>query len=630
MAGGATAEVFTLDPVVVPAGAVHPSQEVRGKVLDAMNSSRTSSSTNGAALQNINPVNKSDALRYNTIGTIGGPGAGTRFGGSTKIRTFGDFGAAESIDGLPAFRASGSEGGGYTGTVILSIAIDTISLQKGGRAVGYGDGSDGGIVETTIKSGRGYKDHAAVSTDINTANEALVQGEYADSTDKWDVYGAANFLEGHYNGEPPELDKQRQFGGLGKVGLNFGETTRLELLGIGERNRPDIYRNGNLEKTTSHTYIGAATLDTRTSEETSARVGYEYIDTNARWPARNRNRSIDTHIGFTEGYWSTDLSESIQYDASVGAEYKRTNYLRDNQYDLVFHDMALKTTNALTFNDNLVLNMGLRPVWFRNDLYLNGAEQADNLETPFLLAYEAGAAYTVFGQTRLRASVATGYNRFYSKYGNFGNDAFNPAGAQDQVVESQTLETGLRQGWDRGYADIAVYNIVQENVPRRNGGAIQNVEVEQSGIEFETQHGFDNGLTLSAGLMYILDVKATRDDGTDANGNVFFGTNGVPVPELQALVRAEYAIAPDWVVWGMGYHNSGYTQSNSDGTSTELRDYYRADLGVAWQPTTDVALRFRVENIFDEKDFGQTVEGMPAADADKIGRVFWLGVDYTF
>jgi len=197
LADDVTAEVFQLQPIVVQTN-THPSQEVRQKVEGTMDESRSSSTASGAALQNINPVNKRDALRYNSIGTIGGPGNGSRFGGPTSIRTFGDFGAAQSIDGMPAFKTIGSDGAGYQGTAIPSIAIDRISVEKGGRGVGYGDGTDGGVFVTRIKSGRGYKDHAAISIDGNTAPEALIQGEYADSTAKWDLYSAVNGLYGSY------------------------------------------------------------------------------------------------------------------------------------------------------------------------------------------------------------------------------------------------------------------------------------------------------------------------------------------------------------------------------------------------------------------------------------------------
>ena len=130
--------------------------------------------------------------------------------------------------------------------------------------------------------------------------------------------------------------------------------------------------------------------------------------------------------------------------------------------------------------------------------------------------------------------------------------------------------------------------------------------------------------------MYMFDVESFRADGSSNNGNVFFGNNGVPTPELQALLRAQYSISEQWLVWGMGYYNTGFTRENADGTSTLTNDYYRFDLGAAWQPTDKFAVRFRIENLLDEKDFGQTVEGNPVADADKIGRVFWVGFDYAF
>ena len=626
----AAADVFKLEPVVVEGAGVHPSQAGRAQAEEAFTDSRTSSEASGSALQNINPVNKTDALRYNTIGTISGPGAGTRFGGAPAIRTFGDFGAAQSIDGQPAFRAAGQEGGGYNDTVIPSIAIERISVETGGRAVGYGDGTDGGVFVTHIKSGRGYDNHRAISTDINNADELLLQAEAADSGAMWDYYVAGNFLEGRYDGNPPELDHEREYGGLAKLGFDLGPATRLEFLGIADRNQPDIFRNGVEEEITSTSYIASGYVDSQLTDVFSVRAGHQYTDTNSEWPARMRDRSINTHITYANLYFNTPITDAIRYSGSVRGEYKWTNYLRDNIYDLEFTDISAVSTNALTFNDNLVLSAGLRHIWFENDLDINGTSQPDNLKTDSLFRYELGAAYSVLPNTRLRANVATGYNRFYSKYGNFGNDALNPAGAQDEIVESQTLEAGARQTWTGGWADIAVYNIIQENVPRRNGGAIQNVEVEQSGLEFEIQHTFMDRLTLAAGYMWVWDVNATRDDGTPSGGNVFFGTNGVPVPEHQTLLRLEYNIAQDWLLWGFAYFNSGYDRDNFQAVDNQTQDYTRFDLGVAWLPRDDLAIRARIENIFDERDFGQTLEGAPVADAGKIGRVVWIGFDYTF
>lgn len=624
------AEPFKLDPVTVTLPAVHPSQSVRTEAKEAFTKSRTSSSANGATLQNLNPVNKRDALRYNTVGLVTGPGAGDRYGGGSSIRTFGDFGAAESIDGLPAFRAAGQEGGGYNNTIVPSIAVERISVEKGGRAVGYGDGSDGGVLETTIKSGRGYDNHQAISVDANTADEVMVQGEAAHGTQKWDYYVAANGLDGRYDGSPANLKAERQLGALAKLGFNFGEDTRMEFLGIFDKNRPDIFRNGSQENITSTSYIGAVTIDSKLTESTAIRAGHQYTDTNSRWPARTRDRSIDTHIGFVDGYLNSELSDAIRYDGSLGVEYKRTNYLRDKQYDLVFHDYSLKNTNALTVNDNLVLNLGLREVWFENDLTLNGMSQPDNLQTDSLFAYDIGASYSVLEDTRVRGSIATGYNRFYSKYGNFGNDAFNPAGAQDEIVESITYEAGVRQGWTAGHVDLALYTIEQENVPRRQGGAIESVTVEQSGLEIEGQHQVTPEFAVSAGYMYVFDVQATRADGSSSGGNVFFGTNGVPVPTHQGLLRGQYQITPEWSVWGMGFYHSGYERDNDAPMDTETRDYFRVDLGVGWQPRDDLFLRVRLENALDQRDYGQTLEGAPVVDAGKTGRVFWLGVDYTF
>ena len=59
------AETFVLDPVVVEGSSVHRSQELMRDVEKGMNANRSNSYLGGAVLQNLNPVNSGDALRYN-------------------------------------------------------------------------------------------------------------------------------------------------------------------------------------------------------------------------------------------------------------------------------------------------------------------------------------------------------------------------------------------------------------------------------------------------------------------------------------------------------------------------------------------------------------------------------------
>ncbi|RVU38134.1 TonB-dependent receptor [Hwanghaeella grinnelliae] len=626
----AWSEEFTLSPVVIEGRTVHPSQAIRQGVDRAYNSSRSSSGVGGSVLQNLNPVNTTDALRYNASGLINSPEAGDRFGSSKKVRTFGDFGASESIDGLPALKFQGQEGGGYNNTLVPSIAVEQIDVLKGGRAVQYGDGSDGGVIQTNIKSGRGYEDHQAISIDASTAREGIVQGEVADSTEDWDYYAAASGFLGSYDGDPSSLDKQYIVGTVGKLGFNFSEDTRAELLAIYDRSRPDIFRNGDLNKITTESWMGAATVDHTLSDINSVQAGAAITNTRSRWPARNRNRAIDNRILFADHNLSLPLSDTIDYDGTVGVEYKHTFNERDKTFDNSFDDYAVKSMNAFTFNDNLTLTAGLRYTWLNNEIILNGVEQADNLQDDAILSYQAGASYSVLDETRLRVSYATGFNRFFEKYGNFGTDALNPNGAQDEVVESKTMEIGINQGIHNGYIDVALYNIVQDNVPRRNGGAIQNVEVDQTGIEVEAFDQLTDSVSVSASYMHILDVEATRADGTNANGNVFFGSNGVPVPEHQASLRLDYRATEKWGIWGAAYVTTGFESYNIDGSVTERSGFTRLDIGTSYAVNDKLTLRARAENLLDERDFGQTIDGQTFDDDAKLGTVVWLGMDYTF
>lgn len=625
----ALAEVYDLEPIVVKVNAIHPSQTVRSEVENMFTNPRSASGVGGSEIQNLNAINTSDALRFTTTGMVNQPFSGDRFGGGTKIRTFGDWGASTSIDGLPAVKFADEEGGGYSSSRIPTIAIDRIAIQKGGRGVQYGDGTDGGVVETSIKSGRGYDRHLAGTVDISTAEERVYQLEAAHGEKYWDIYAAGRIFDGNYGGEPANLDKQDIEGAVAKVGLNPSDSTRIEALAIVNDSETRIFRGGTTNDIDSESLFLSATVDHAFNDAVSTRFGYLYSDTDTLWPVRSRDRSIEIGTAFGDLYHTRSLADGVDYAGSIGFEHKHTNYLRDNQWDAEFTDISVKHSSAVTFDHNLTLTVGLRHTWFENDIRLNGVKQPDNLRTDSLFSWEAGAAYSIFDMTRIRANVASGYNRFYEKYGNFGTDALNPAGAGDEIVESLTYEAGINQGWGWGYADVAVYTTEQQNVPRRDAGAIQNVTVDQSGVELEIYADVTDDFSASLGYVHIFELEAERADGTKANGSIFFGSNGVNVPEHQATLRLDYRITDDVSLWGAGLVSDGYTQTDANGVTTERKSFERIDLGAAWRINEHVALRVRGENITDEKDYGQTLEGAPTNTVGKLGSVFWLGADFT-
>ncbi|HYD64383.1 TonB-dependent receptor [Azospirillum sp.] len=625
-----SAEEFRLQTITVEGAAVHPSQQNRTEVDKAFAGTRSASEVSGAVLQNLNPVNKGDALRYNATGLINQPEGGDRFGGGTKIRTFGDWGASESIDGLPAFKSAGEEGGGYGNTMIPSIAVEKIGVLKGGRAVGYGDGTDGGVVETTIKSGRNYKNHQAMSIDASTAREGLIQAEAADSGKAWDYYLAGSFLRALYNGKPSNLDGQSVLGGVAKFGFNPTDDTRIEVLGIFDNSQPTIIRNAREEQISVRSSVVSATVEHRFSEYSSLRAGLLATDTHSVWGARARDRAVNNRIAFAEHYLKAKVADGITYHGSVGAEYKHTDYLRDRAWNANFNDVALKSKNAITFNDNLTLTGGLRYTRFDNDITYNGVKQPDTLRDDSVVSYEVGAAYSILEQTRLRTSLASGYNRFFEKYGNFGTMALNTRGAGDDIVDSRTIEVGVNQGWKGGWFDAALYNIVQKGVPRQTNGAIESVKVDQSGLELEAQFDVTSQLSVSAGYMRVLKLETTRANGAKVNGNIYWDGQSTSVPENQFSLRVSFDATDRWNLWTALYHSTGYEAVDSNGAVTERDGFSRVDIGTSYSFTPSLAVRLRVENLFNERDFGQTVKGVPANDAGKLGRVFWVGADYTF
>jgi len=626
----AVAEVLKLEQIEVTSGASHPSQSVRTAVEGANERSRSNSTVDGSLVQNLNPVNKIDSLRYNATGLINQPGSGDRFGGGTKIRTFGDWGAPTSIDGLPAFKSAGQEGGGYSNTLVPTIAIDRLSVKKGGRALQHGDGTDGGVVEATIKSGRNYDDHQAITLDISSVREGVIQGEVGDHTDDWDYYAAASWLHGEYDGEPDTLDRQTAGGAVGKFGYNVSDAVRAELLLVYDRTRPDVYRNGEVQEVSTNGKVGALTVDGKITDLNSVRVGYMFTDSESEWPDRTRDRSLRNNVAFVDHYVSTEIADGIQYDGSVGFEHKRVRQLRDDQWENHFTDIALRSTNAFTFDDNLTINAGLRHTWFSNDITYLGEKQDDNLADNSVISYDLGASYTVIEGLRVRGSFASGYNRFFEKYGNFGTDVLSTSGAGDDIVQSRTLEAGVNYEYDGWEFDIAAYNIVQKNVPRRNSGTIESVKVNQSGLEFELFGAITDDLTVSLGYMRVLDLKATRADGTEVNSEIFWDGQTASIPTDQMSLRLDYHPTDDWNIWTAAYYSTGFDEVDADGNEEHRNSYARIDLGTAWQVADNAAIRARVENLTNERDFGATYSDAIVDDSGSLGRVYWLGVDYAF
>ncbi|MBU2089022.1 MAG: TonB-dependent receptor, partial [Alphaproteobacteria bacterium] len=457
------------------------------------------------------------------------------------------------------------------------------------------------------------------------------QAEFASSGEKWDYYVAGNLLQADFDGDPDNLDGQHVRGGLGKFGLNLSDDTRLEFLGIGSRSETDIIRSGNLEAIRSSSNVYAVTADHRLTDSSSLRGGFFHNDSHTLWNARGRDRSINNNTAFADYYLDTPLSPNLRYMGSVGTEVKRTEYLRDNQWDANFTDVSLKSENTLRIYDNLAVTAGLRHTWFENDIKLNGVDQADNLAEDQITSYELGVSYSVLKDTRVRASVASGYNRFFEKYGNFGSDALNPNGAGDEIVESLNYEIGVRQSFGFGYLDVALYDIEQDGVPRRaSGAAIESVTVKQRGLEIEGLVRATKDLTFTANFMKVVDVEAIRADGSSSGGNIFFGANGVSVPDYQLSFQTTYALTQDINLWGLVYHTTGYQAENLDGTITDREGFTKLDIGASWWVKPSWALRARVENVFDERTFGSTISGTSVNDGGNLGTVFWIGTDYTF
>lgn len=621
---------ITLDTIDVGVSEVHQAQSLRKKTVEASATNRSTSQVTGGELKDHNALNTLNTLHHSVSGMLSAPGSSDRFGGSTKIRTFGDWGAATSIDGLPTFRITQSEGGGYTNTLIPSGAIENVTVYKGSQGVMYGDGTDGGTIVTQIKSGRNYKNHVALTLDYSTADEKQLQLEAANGTKQGDYYITGRWLDGDYQGTPQNIEQQTVKGGVAKFGWNFNEKTRLEALFIVDDSNPLIYRAGNLNEIESSSLVSSLVLDHMIDKDLSLQTGVVYSTSDMLWEARNRDRGTDNKIAFANAFFSQTLNKNWGYIGTVGAEISLIDSYRDNQWHNQFTDVSIKNSNTFTYKKDWTFTLGLRNTWFDNEIELDNVIQEDNLADESVLSYELSAGYQITQAVNIRSSISSGYNRYYSKYGNFGTDALNPDGAGDEIVEAITYEVGATYNWDLGSIDVALYQAEQDGVPRRNDGLIESMLVEQQGLELDWVQLLSDNISLTVNFTHIIDLDAIREDGTHVNGNIFWENQVTPVPTNQLGLQLSYALNNEVSLWVKSFLNSGFESTQADGLVIEREDYQLLDLGISWQFNSKTLLTARVENVTDEHHYGQVIEGEDAPEETNVGRALWIGLNYTF
>ena len=630
------AGVYSLQPTKV-VDKTHKSKVLSNELNKRFNQNKSFSKNSGSVLNNFNPINKLDALRYNSVGILTTPWGGNRFGGSRKVRTFGDWGASNSIDGMPAVEFMGGEDGGYPNAFFPSISLDSLDVLKGGQGVNYGNGTDGGVLIYKIKSGEGYNKHFAISLDASNKREYQTQFELAHSENFWDIYFATNFAKLDYtNSSPNNLHKQTMDSFLGKFGYNLSNNLRMEILLSSANSKPEVFRRGVMGDLDDESFLASYLLNLSLNDKQSFKAGVLYTNTDTKYPARKRSRALKNKVFFGDFYNKVNLGTNVNYLLNLGLEHKITDALRDDVWHNKFTDDSFKFNNNFIVNNNLNLNLGLRYVRFKNDINyakLNPKTMysgGDNLKTKNLLAYDLSTSYSVLKDTRLRASLASSYNRFISKYGNFGTDALNKAtGDGDRVVKSQTIEFGLNQEIYKSNFDMALYQIIQKDVPRRSKGGIESVKVKTQGLELEYNYSPMKNLNLMFGYMRILKLETTLKNGQKVKGNIFWGGQKTPVPVNQFILKSDYLVNKNLGLWGAGFYNTGFVQKGSKET-IKRKSYYRIDIGTYYAFNKYSNFRFKIENLLNEKDFGMTEKGKSVKKDGRIGRVFWVGADYKF
>lgn len=603
---------------------------VRQQALDDYNASKTTTSLDGEVVERHSPVANYDALRL-LPGVMTAGGTKDRFSVPTHLRGAGAWGTVEQIDDYPAINITpvSAEDGGYTAgfsSIIPSIALTRMTMATGGLGVTYGQAS-GGIVRTGIRRGSAQGPHSTVRLDGMAIGEGVALGDTGGVIGRLDYYVAGQSVLGEYGDAyatfARPIESLRLVSGLAKVGYRAGDSGRVEALFVGGDETHDYYQlstdaaTGRSLRRDFHTAKQNTFLATRYDTRLTSTLLLGAGLTNNRF---HENRVEDTFEGvavdlsrrnrpqeatrlFASVDWRRVVNPALTYTATGGVDLSWDRYrdITTTPIAFSFREQAAYWRNSLVFRQGLTVNAGVRAVAID-----------DGFETRHPLLVDAGVAYALPSQLRLRASYSTGYKLNKAFYLWWGGGQFiqRPGSTGLRPSRTDTTEFSAEQGIRRGTRALGT---VRVSLYRTNESDLFNFGNTGTGVPFyddarvrgaELWTEWRLGRLRPFGSVTWLRTERTRSTNPDApNVDLRF----TPLPNYAASLGTHADLSSRLALTVMGYYDDGGVNEqavNDDLVVTRFQGFFKANGMASYRWTNRVTVLLRVENLFNQRDLG--------------------------
>lgn len=603
---------------------------VRQQALDHYNANKTTTSIDGETVERHSPIANYDALRL-LPGVMTAGGTNGRFSVPTHLRGAGAWGTVEQIDDYPAINITpvSAEDGGYTAgfsSIIPSIALTRMTLATGGLGVSYGQAA-GGIVRSGIKRGSAQGPHSTVRLDGMAIGEGVALGDTGGVIGRVDYYVAGQSVVGEYDDAyatfARPIESLRLVSGLAKVGYRAGDSGRLETVFVGGDETHDYYQLSTDDATgrrlrrdfhtAKHNTFIATRYDTRLSSDLllgaglthnrfhENRVEDTFEGVNVDLSRRNRPQQA-TRL-FASLDWRRIVNSALTYTATGGMELSWDRYrdITTTPIAFAFREQAAYWRNSLVFRQGLTVNAGVRAVAID-----------DGFETRHPVLVDAGLAYALPSDTRLRASYSTGYKLNKAFYLWWGGGQFiqRPGSTGLRPSRTDTTEASIEQGVRRGTRTLGT---VRLSLYRTNETNLFNFGNTGTGVPFyddarvrgaEVWTEWRVGVLRPFGSVTWLRTERTASTNPDAqNVDLRF----TPLPNYAASLGTHADVSSRLALTVMGYYDDGGVNEqavNDDLVVTRFQGFFKANAMASYRWTDRITLLLRVENLFNQRDLG--------------------------
>ncbi|MCM5551993.1 TonB-dependent siderophore receptor [Pleomorphomonas sp. NRK KF1] len=248
---------------------------------------------------------------------------------------------------------------------------------------------------------------------------------------------------------------------------------------------------------------------------------------------------------------------------------------------------AIYGQQNLTFNDKLIVNLGLRNDWLdlREDNKLNGSTSKGN-----------------FSETTARVGLTYKLTKELAAFANYAQSVAPPAiGVEPERGEQYEIGLKYRPEAFPALFSVSVYDLTKSNITRTNPNTNQPETIGKvgvRGVDLEAKAELTDSISLTAAYSYLMsDIVENGTAGNEGNEMSF-------VPNHAASLWLNYELEGDGMrgdmTFGLGarYQGSYYFDDANTKSTTGSVVF---DAAFSYEIRENTTLQVNVNNVFDEK-----------------------------